>query len=202
MHLLHPWGHRPFMTAFGSSVIFIGFPPSSSSVNNECCLAFLVITRTLLSVSKLQHDEMTCIKSSIAASFAVCFTISFTSVIDVSKRLRLLHKIRFLQVLSIKCQVQHCTLSQPPPSFSVQTFYPSNDKFKTHFRSRIYSSKLLDDNKSTILKSFFDSTISINKQIFKEDYEICSRVNKQEKHYIGPLAETEEKLIWYRKKLK
>ncbi len=87
-------------------------------------------------------------------------------------------------------------------SFSVQTFYPSNDKFKTHFRSRIYSSKLLDDNKSTILKSFFDSTISINKQIFKEDYEICSRVNKQEKHYIGPLAETEEKLIWYRKKLK
>ena len=30
---------------------------------------------------------MTCIKSSIAASFAVCFTISFTSVIDVSKRL-------------------------------------------------------------------------------------------------------------------
>ena len=36
----------------------------------------------------------------------------------------------------------------------------------------------------------------------KEDYEICSRVNKQEKHYIGPLAQTEEKLIWYRKKLK
>ena len=87
-------------------------------------------------------------------------------------------------------------------SFSVQTFYPSDDKFKTHFRSKIYTSKLFDKAKSKILEPFFESTISINKQIFKEDSEICSRVNKQEKHYIGPLAQTEEKLIWYRKKLK
>lgn len=87
-------------------------------------------------------------------------------------------------------------------SFSIQTFYPSSDKFKTYFRSKIYSSKLSDSSKSEILSSFFKSSISLNKQIFNEDNEICSRVAKKETHYHGPLAQTEEKLIWYRKKLK
>ena len=52
-------------------------------------------------------------------------------------------------------------------SFSIQTFFPSNEKFKTHFRSRVYSSKAVNDSKKKILKNFFDSTIKINKQIIK-----------------------------------
>ncbi len=87
-------------------------------------------------------------------------------------------------------------------SFSIQTFFPSNEKFKTHFRSRVYSSKAVNDSKKKILKNFFDSTIKINKQIFEEDADICSKIVKTDKHFIGPLADTEEKIIWFRKRLR
>lgn len=87
-------------------------------------------------------------------------------------------------------------------SFSIQTFFPSNDVFKTNFRSRIYTSKLNDGVKKGVLKSFFDSSIEINKKIFKEDASICSRINKTPNHFIGPIADTEEKILWFRKRLK
>ena len=74
--------------------------------------------------------------------------------------------------------------------------------FKTHFRSRIYSAKLVDESKKKILKGFFDSTLKINKQIFEEDADICSRIVKRNEHFIGPLADTEEKILWFRKRLR
>ena len=76
-------------------------------------------------------------------------------------------------------------------SFSIQTFFPSNDKFKTHFRSRVYESKLVDKNKRSLLKNFFDSSLDINRLIFEEDAEICSKIVKTENHFIGPIADTE-----------
>lgn len=87
-------------------------------------------------------------------------------------------------------------------SFSIQTFFPANDKFKTHFRSRVYESKLADKSKRSLLKTFFESSLDINRLIFEEDAEICSKIVKTENHFIGPIADTEEKILWFRKRLR
>lgn len=87
-------------------------------------------------------------------------------------------------------------------SFSIQTFFPGSEKFETNFRSRVFSSKLKDEKNSVILKSFFKSTVEVNKRIFAEDAEICSNLVKKDPHFIGPIADTEEKILWFRKKLR
>lgn len=87
-------------------------------------------------------------------------------------------------------------------SFSIQTFFPGSEKFQTHFRSRVFAAKIKNQKNKKILKSFFKSTIEINKKIFSEDAYICSNIIKTDPHFIGPIADTEEKLIWFRKKIK
>jgi hypothetical protein len=44
--------------------------------------------------------------------------------------------------------------------------------------------------------------LDINRLIFEEDAEICSKIVKTENHFIGPIADTEEKILWFRKRLR
>jgi phenylpropionate dioxygenase-like ring-hydroxylating dioxygenase large terminal subunit len=87
-------------------------------------------------------------------------------------------------------------------SFSIQTFFPSNEKFKTNFSSKIFSVKLAKEEHSFLFTSFFDSSIKTNRQVFKEDYLATKNTVKIENHLTGPLAGSEEKIKWFRRKIR
>jgi phenylpropionate dioxygenase-like ring-hydroxylating dioxygenase large terminal subunit len=61
-------------------------------------------------------------------------------------------------------------------SYSIQNFFPSMHENQTHFTSRLYQSHLKPDVNPALLEGFFSSTAEQNRQIFKEDMEICSRI--------------------------
>ena len=61
-------------------------------------------------------------------------------------------------------------------SYSLQSFLPSPASERTHFVSRLLSSRLADGVKPELLASFFESSAALNRATFDEDHEICKRV--------------------------
>lgn len=61
-------------------------------------------------------------------------------------------------------------------SFSIQNFFPDHNRF-TNFESRLYHVKYKNQNEANCLRVLFDSTSTLNRQIFSEDREICERVS-------------------------
>jgi phenylpropionate dioxygenase-like ring-hydroxylating dioxygenase large terminal subunit len=85
-------------------------------------------------------------------------------------------------------------------SYSVQNFLPDFVGDKSNFASRLYTSKTLPKLKPHIFQEFFDSTAAINRQIFKEDSEICARVPKISWSIEDPkfYAKSEERIVFFR----
>lgn len=58
-------------------------------------------------------------------------------------------------------------------SYSVQNFFPNNIESITNFSSKLYGCKLKERKNKSILESFYQSVIEMNKHVFIEDHEIC-----------------------------
>ena len=58
-------------------------------------------------------------------------------------------------------------------SYSLQNFHPGKND-KTYFSNRFFSSKVKEN--SDFMDFFFEESVKINRQIFREDAEVCSRV--------------------------
>jgi phenylpropionate dioxygenase-like ring-hydroxylating dioxygenase large terminal subunit len=89
-------------------------------------------------------------------------------------------------------------------SYALQTFLPSDQPHRTHFTSRLMTSRLKDGMKPEVLASFFDSTAQMNKTVFDEDHAICQRVSPRAlSPDFGPLLGLHEaKVSHFRQALK
>jgi phenylpropionate dioxygenase-like ring-hydroxylating dioxygenase large terminal subunit len=85
-------------------------------------------------------------------------------------------------------------------SYALQNFYPAATAGRTHFSSRMLTSKLIDGVDPLLVASFFDAASEINKVIFDEDHEICKRVSaKSLRDDFKPiLAKSEAKIARFR----
>lgn len=61
-------------------------------------------------------------------------------------------------------------------SYSLQNFLPAAAPERTHFSSRLLSSRLAAGVKPELLAPFFESSAALNRETFDEDHEICKRV--------------------------
>ena len=87
-------------------------------------------------------------------------------------------------------------------SFSIQTFFPTTERFVTNFSSKLFTVQLAKKEDSKLFSSFFDSTIKTNRQVFEEDFEATKNIVKINEYFLGPLAESEKKIKWFRKKIR
>ncbi|MES2105937.1 MAG: Rieske 2Fe-2S domain-containing protein [Pseudomonadota bacterium] len=88
-------------------------------------------------------------------------------------------------------------------SYSLQNFFPSAEKNRTFFFSRLLNGVAKNAAAANALQHFFESTAAMNRQVFKEDHELCKRINPEFYNANRPkyLAADEEKIIHFRKRL-
>jgi nitrite reductase/ring-hydroxylating ferredoxin subunit len=85
-------------------------------------------------------------------------------------------------------------------SYSIQNFFPSQLDNRSHFTSRLYQSHLKPEVNPALLEGFFASTAEMNRQIFKEDMEICSRIPSRSwrPDALKIFANDEERIVHFR----
>jgi phenylpropionate dioxygenase-like ring-hydroxylating dioxygenase large terminal subunit len=88
-------------------------------------------------------------------------------------------------------------------SYSLQNFFPSAQEQKTHFYSRLLKTSLRTGVPAASMDHFFLSTAEVNRQVFREDHHICSRIPIQSYNWndVSRLSVDEEKIIHFRKSL-
>lgn len=86
-------------------------------------------------------------------------------------------------------------------SYSIQHFLPAKEENKAHFVSRLFPSKLKSDAKAAMFESFFASTAEMNRQVFREDAEICARIPATSWTFedLPFYADSEERLMHFRR---
>jgi predicted component of viral defense system (DUF524 family) len=86
-------------------------------------------------------------------------------------------------------------------SYSLQNFFPTIEKNKTNFFSRLLTGTAKNLSAAEALQHFFKSSAEMNRQIFEEDHAICKRIdpNFHESKKLGFLAHEEEKIAHFRK---
>ncbi|MFZ6646249.1 aromatic ring-hydroxylating oxygenase subunit alpha [Undibacterium sp. TJN25] len=89
-------------------------------------------------------------------------------------------------------------------SYSLQNFFPSAEKNKTFFYSRLLNGVAKSPAAADALHHFFASSAAINRQVFKEDHEICKRIspNFYDEGRAKLLSKDEEKIAHFRQCLK
>jgi hypothetical protein len=86
-------------------------------------------------------------------------------------------------------------------SYSLQNFFPSAHSERTHFNSRLLTSRAASGVDAEVLESFFSSTAQVNRQVFEEDHAICRRL-RSDTWSSEPLkysASREAKLLHFRR---
>jgi phenylpropionate dioxygenase-like ring-hydroxylating dioxygenase large terminal subunit len=88
-------------------------------------------------------------------------------------------------------------------SYSLQQFYPSADPDRTHFTSRFYQARLSSRIAPDTMDSFFQSSLDVNYEVFREDAEICARVPTDTWSPEPPryLSAGEEKIVHFRRQM-
>jgi hypothetical protein len=86
-------------------------------------------------------------------------------------------------------------------SYSLQSFFPGDEPFVTHFSSRVLASRLQSGVSPSLMESYFESSAAFNRKVFEEDHEICRRVNR---HFWNesrrmPLSRAELKVAQFRR---
>lgn len=87
-------------------------------------------------------------------------------------------------------------------SFSVQTFFPKNID-QTWFSSWLYKGPLIKQSAASHMDSFFDSTASVNRQVFEEDHSVCKLItyDNWQASKVEGLSILEEKIRHFRNSL-
>lgn len=62
-------------------------------------------------------------------------------------------------------------------SYSLQNFFPSDVANQTMFTSRLLCGVTRDPAAAGALQGFFKSSAEVNRQVFREDHEICQRID-------------------------
>lgn len=62
-------------------------------------------------------------------------------------------------------------------SYSLQNFFPSDAPNQTMFTSRLLRSATKNQAAAGALQGFFQSSAEMNRQVFREDHEICRRID-------------------------
>lgn len=85
-------------------------------------------------------------------------------------------------------------------SHSLQNFFPSVEKERTHFTSRLLKMAMKPEVDVALLDAFFESTAKVNRQVFQEDHAICQRVPEDSWAPEPPTfsADSEAKLLHFR----
>lgn len=85
-------------------------------------------------------------------------------------------------------------------SYSLQNFFPSEDKATTRFTSRLFKSALKDEKYTQLADIFMRSTIEVNRKVFSEDHDICKIVPPESWSLEAPKAYRidEEKVLHFR----
>lgn len=86
-------------------------------------------------------------------------------------------------------------------SYSLQNFLPGAERERTHFTSRLLTSRLAPTVKPELLASFFESSAAVNRTTFDEDHEICRRVPVESWSPAPPRfwSTLEEKILHFRR---
>ena len=64
-------------------------------------------------------------------------------------------------------------------SYSLQHFFPApmpDTRRRTSFSSRLLSVPTVDERAASMIQTFLDSTVQVNRRVFEEDHEICKRL--------------------------
>ncbi len=134
--------------------------------------------------------------------------ISYAGVGDerLEKRLRSLRRFFDLQFQQEEYMAVHIfpftfLTSTFGYAYSLQQFYPSADPDRTHFTSRMYKARLSPKIGPEAMASFFDSNVSVNHAVFREDAEICALVPTDTWSPEPPpfLSAGEEKIVHFRR---
>ena len=85
-------------------------------------------------------------------------------------------------------------------SYSLQQFYPSQDPDRTNFTSRFYPARLSPKINEDAMRTFFESSLAVNHEVFREDADICARVPTDTWSPEPPkfLSAGEEKIVHFR----
>lgn len=88
-------------------------------------------------------------------------------------------------------------------SYSLQQFYPTANEDKAAFNSRFYASRLAGAVSPGAMKTFFDSSIAVNHQVFDEDGAVCSRIPTDSWSPEPPpyVSRGEEKILYFRRSM-
>lgn len=85
-------------------------------------------------------------------------------------------------------------------SYSLQSFLPSSEPRRTHFASRLLKMASSSGVDPAIVSGFFESTATVNRQVFDEDHRVCKRVPADTWSPEPPrfAADSERKLLHFR----
>lgn len=85
-------------------------------------------------------------------------------------------------------------------SYSLQSFFPSVEPSRSHFTSRLLTMALRPGLDAGTMRSFFDSSAAVNRQVFDEDHRVCRRVPTDTWSAEPPRfsADSEQKLLHFR----
>lgn len=85
-------------------------------------------------------------------------------------------------------------------SYSQQHFFPSQSSERCNFVSRLYTGRLRQSVNAAAMAPFFESTATVNRQVFEEDHDICRRVPLRSWSSTPPPCHAfqEEKLVHFR----
>ncbi|MCK9688341.1 aromatic ring-hydroxylating oxygenase subunit alpha [Scleromatobacter humisilvae] len=64
-------------------------------------------------------------------------------------------------------------------SYSLQHFFPApapDTPRRTSFSSRLLTVPAVDERAASMLRTFIDSTVQVNRRVFEEDHEVCKRL--------------------------
>lgn len=88
-------------------------------------------------------------------------------------------------------------------SYSLQQFYPSRNPDLTNFASRFYPARLAAKTSPDALQGFFDSSLTVNHQVFVEDGEICARLPTDSWSFDPPryVSAGEDKVVHFRRSM-
>jgi len=85
-------------------------------------------------------------------------------------------------------------------SYSLQHFFPDVEQNRSNFVSRLFTGRLKPSASAEALSAFFDSTATVNRQVFEEDHDICQRIPRHSWSSQPPriAARSEAKLVHFR----
>lgn len=180
--------------------------PTDENTTTFECTAVLGVENALeaVHVNSVHPNSLARLKLSTGTFYKLGLSSQWTSEIQDKRTLRAFRSIGRLIGIETKSTYENILLfpfsmisSSGGISYSLQNFFPVTDD-RTSFISRLYPAKNCFDHMA-VVDNFLISTAKINRQVFKEDADICAKITKSDRKKSGNfLVQGEERIAWYR----